>query len=206
MPWERIEIGSVARSGAKVGDFARPFRPPKGPPVYSAEPMVVQVLDTNSTAITISNSPTETVIANVTIPALTLSSTGGVRLTAAGWVQNTAITGGTARWRVKIDDGTNQTVLATSSIDCSTSANLRRWQLEAIVMGKQPTYQRNWGFLNVSSPSTNTFSPLGTSVVGYSTSNRDETKQITMTITAQLSASSTGFSLAREAAFLEGLA
>lgn len=206
MGWESYEIGSPDRASANTISWGPGRRPPKGDPVYSAEPVVVRLIDTNSTAVLINNASTEAVIVNMTIPALSLSSTGGVRLTASGFAINTAVASGKATFRVKMNDGVSQTILASSGLDCSTGDNPRRWQVEVIVQGKQPGFQRNWGFLHLSAPSGNTLAPVGSQVVGYSTSTRDETNEITLTVTAQLSAASTGFRLAREAAFLEGIA
>jgi hypothetical protein len=207
MGWESINIGSGQFAGSARITWGRRVRPPRGGPVYTADPVVMRLLDGNSTAVSANDTNAETTIANVSIPALALSSTGGVRLTASGTIANSGVAGGTVTFRVKLtDESATQTVLATSGIVCSTSTSLRRWVLESIVMGSQPTVQKAWGFLQVSQPSANTFAPVSAQVVGYSGASRDETDQISMTVTAQPSAASLNFTVTRQAAYLEGLA
>lgn len=207
MPWERYTIGSGGKAGGRLQGFLA--SPPSGGPFYTVPTMVVKRLDDSSSALSVTNTTTETTLATLTVPVNTLSSTGGVRLTCGGTIANSATTNGTVTFRVKLTDATTaptQTIFATSGLVCSTSTSPRRWTLETITLGKQPLVQHNWGVLHLSDPSAQTLSPLSETLVGYSTSSRDETDQISMTVTAQLSAASTGFTATRSAAFLEGIA
>ena len=181
------------------------IRPPGGDYPWYANPVVVRKVDENSTAITVSNTMTETTIHSLTLPALTLASTGAARLSATGTIdKNTA---GTATFRLKIaDDSSTATVLATSGVSPATSTNPHAWSLEALLVGKQPGINRAWGVLDVAQAGAGaTLKPSTYSSVGFSTMGLDETNQWTVEITVQLSAASTALSVTGQVAILEGV-
>jgi len=168
--------------------------------------MASQKIDGNSTAIEVINSASETVVATLTVPALTIRSEGMTRLSAAGTVTNTTDTGGTVTFRVKASVvGSTSTVLATTAVACSTSGDPRKWVLEEWMFGNDTNTQTHWGQFDLSAASTGTLPPSTFSGNGYSTSGLDETVAITLDITAQMSVGSTGFSLTRESAVLEAV-
>ena len=187
------------------GKTAKGPTPPHGNPRYTF-PVATRSIDTNSTATTVSNTTTETVVIDVDLPALTIRSKGATRLAAAGTIFNSAAASGTVTYRVKVDDGGGDTtVLATSGIVCSTSTGTRSWVLDAVMFGNGNSIQTHWGVYELSEASTGNMPPVATSVVGYSTSGIDETNAINMTVTAQMSAASTGFTVVRESAILEAV-
>jgi len=181
--------------------------PPRGDPVFFVLPVASRRLDENSTTITAVNSTAETTVATLTMPALTIASTGAARFMAAGKITNTAVAGGTVTFRAKLDDGSGSpaVVMETSGIVCSTDNNPRRWALETYLAAKITNGQSVWGFLDVSAPSTRATAPSAYTGVTYSTAAETDSTPITITITAQLSAASTGFSVSREFALLEGV-
>ena len=180
-------------------------KPPHGSPPYTY-PMASQKIDGNSTAIEVINSASETTVASVTVPALTIRSQGMTRLSAAGTVTNTTDTGGGVTFRVKAAvTGSTSTVLATTAVACSTSGESRKWVLEEWMFGNDANTQTHWGQFDLSAASTGTLPPSTFSGNGYSTGGLDETVEITLSVTAQMSVGSTGFSVVRESAVLEAV-
>ena len=195
--------GSFFPSGP--GARSRGPKPPHGIPDYTF-PMASQKVDENSTAISVTNSAAETTIATLAVPALTIRSEGATRLSAAGTVSNSLVAAGTVTFRLKASvTGSTSTVLATSGIVCSTSTSSRKWALDEIMFGNDTNVQTHWGGLDVSAASAGTLPPSTFSSVGYSTSGLAETEIITLRLTAQMSAASTGFSVVRESAVLEAI-
>lgn len=194
--------GSFFPSGP--GKRIRGPKPPHGIPDYTY-PMASQKVDENSTALTVTNSASETTVATLTVPALTIRNQGATRLSAMGTVTNSTDTGGAVTFRLKASDGTSTTVLATTAVACSTSANQRTWTLDEIMLGNDSNVQTHWGEFDLSAASTGTLPPSTFTGVGSSTSGLDETAQITLTVTAQMSVGSTGFSVTRESAILEAV-
>lgn len=183
----------------------RAARPPGGDRPWYSESVTVRKVDENSTAITATNTASETTLASMTLPALTLYSTGAARISAVGTMsKNTA---GTYTIRVKLaDQSSTATVLATTAFTPASSTSEHAWGLEAWLFGKQPTENRSWGVFDVSvAGSRGTMSPSTFSVLGWSTSSLDETEEWTVSITAQMSAASTALSVSRQVAILEGI-
>lgn len=208
MPWENYRVTSrnYLRSAGVPGRPPKFPRPPRGRPEYYTDPVAVRTVDENSTAFTLSNSASETAVASLTLPANALDSTGGARLSAFGSIQNTTSAGGTVTLRVKWQDGSGTTtVAATSGIVCSTSTGGRAWELQLTSLGNATLVNTHWGYVDVSSPGTGTVRPSTYTGVANSTTALDETDQITVTVTAQLSAASSSFSLTRRSAVLEVL-
>ena len=168
--------------------------------------MATRKIDSNSTSTEITNSSTEATVVDVETPALALRSDGATRLMVAGTILNSAAAAGTVTVKVKATDGTGTTtVLETSGIVCSTSTEFRKWNIETLMFGNAENIQTNWGYLDVSAASSVTLAPSTFSSVGYSTSGLVETDVINVTVTAQLSAASTGFSVVRESAIFEAV-
>lgn len=162
-------------------------------------------MDENSTATTISNSASQTTVASVDLPALSLSSTGAARLSATGTIdKNTA---GNVVFRIKaVASGSTDTVFATTGVIPANSASPHPWNMEVYFLGKQPNVNRAWGYMDVGSAATGgTLSPSTYSSVGFSTMGLDETVEWTINITAQMSVASTAFSVTRQVAILEAL-
>jgi hypothetical protein len=168
--------------------------------------MANQKIDSNSTDVDITNSSTEAIIADVDAPPLTIRNEGATRFMATGTILNKAIAGGTIIFKVKAADtfGTT-TVLATSAVVCSTDLELRKWDVEAVMFGNATNAQTHWGSLNVSVASSASLPPSTFLGNGYSTSGLAETDTINVTLTAQLSAASTGFNIIRESALFEAI-
>lgn len=125
---------------------------------------------------------------------------------ASGTIKNTAVAGGAVTFKVKAADTAGTSiVLATSAIVCSTDVDTRKWSLEAIMFGSATNVQSHWGILDVSVATAVTMPASTFSAVGQSGSSLDETDIINVTITAQLSAASTGFSVVRESAIFEAI-
>jgi hypothetical protein len=168
--------------------------------------MAVRLLDQSTAPTTVNNTTAETVLTSMTAPANTLSNGGGMRMSVAGTITNSTATGGTVVLRAKAAvSGSTTTILESSGIAVSTSTKGRTWAAEVVMFGQQPSVQHNWGGLVVSSPSTMTLPPSSFEAVGRSTGGLDETVQITMSMWAQMSTTSTGFTVTRQAALLEGL-
>ena len=189
------------------GRSVRDPKPPSGNIPWYSDNVTVRKVDENSTAQTVTNSNSETTVASLTLPALTLSSTGAARLSATGTVDKNTGGGETVTFRVKLaDQTTTTTVLATSGVNVANSTGTHAWLLEALVLGKQPTVNRAWGLLDISIAGAGaSLLPSTFSSVGFSTLGLDETEEWTVTITAQMSAASTSFSVARQVAILEGM-
>lgn len=195
--------GSFFPSGP--GKRIRGPKPPHGIPDYTY-PVASQKIDENSTAITVINSAAETTVATLVVPALTVRSQGATRLAASGTVTNTTDTGGGVTFKVVASvTGSTATVLATTAVSCSTSANARKWTLDEIMFGNDTNVQTHWGHFDLSAASTGTLPPSTFSGVGSSDGALDETEQITLKVTAQMSVGSTGFSVVRESAILEAI-
>lgn len=181
-------------------------KPPHGPPIFYALAVASRRLDENSTTVTVTNSTVETVLASLTMPAQTLTSTGAARFTAVGAVSNTTVAGGTVKFRAKLSDGTSTAVVAeTSGLVASTSTGLRTWAVEGYVMNKIANGQAVWTWLDMSNPTSQTNTPVDVATVGYSTAAMTDTTSITLTVTGQLSSPSTGFTVDRKVALLEGI-
>jgi hypothetical protein len=195
------DLDAAALGGGRV----RTPRPPRGDIPWYADSVTVRKVDENSTATTVSNSNSETTIASLNLPALVLSSTGAARLSVTGTVDKAV--SGTVTFRVKAaDDSITTTVLATSGVDPSTSASPHPWGMEVLFLGKQPNVNRSWGFMDVGvAKPGGTLAPSTYSSVGFSTMGLDETDEWTISITAQMSAASTAFSVTRQVAILEAL-
>lgn len=195
--------GLITLSNRAVWATATP--PGGGFPWYS-DPVAVRKVDENSTATTVVNSNTETNVAIVDLPALTLASTGAARLSASGTISK-ASTGGTVTFRIKVSDNTSTaTVLATSGINVTGSGSPHAWAIEAWLLGKQPSVNRAWGVMDVATAGAGgTIKPSTFSGVGFSTMGLDETEEWTVRITAQMSVASTSFSVTRQVAILEGV-
>ena len=191
--------GSFFPSGP--GTKIRGPKPPHGLPDWTF-PMASQKIDSNSTTYTATNSSTEQTISSMTIPALTISNEGATRLTATGIIQNSTSAGGTVTFKVKLDA---TTVMETSGIVCSTDASPRKWAVEVMTLGNAPNVQTHWGTLGVSTPSTYVIADTSWAGAGSSTSGLSELSAITATVTAQMSAASTSFTVTRTAAVLEAV-
>ncbi len=198
--------GLISISNQVYGRFSRDPTPPSGPPPWYADAMTVRKVDENSTAISVSNTTTETTIATMTLPALTLTSTGAARLSATGTIQSST-TVGTFTVRVKMADGAStETVLATSGISFSTSNSLRPWLLEAWVLGKQPNVNRAWGGIEIGAAGSGaSLLPSTYSAVGFSTMGLDETDPWTVSMTVQMSTASAALTMTREVSILEAI-
>lgn len=195
--------GSFIRSGD--GRVTPGVDPPRGRPDYTF-PMATRKIDHNSTALTVINSAAETTIIDVGAPALTIRSEGGTRLMASGTIDNTLVAGGTVTLRVKAaDSATTTTVLATSAIVCSTDVDTRKWTLETIMFGNATNVQTHWGILDVSIATTASMPASTFSAVGQAGSALAETDTLNVTVTAELSSASTGFSIACESALFEAV-
>ena len=181
-------------------------QPPSGSPPWYSAPVTVRKVDENSTATSVTNTASETTIATMTLPALTLSSTGAARLSAVGTIKSST-TVGNFTLRVKVaDDSSTSTVLASSGISFSTSTSLRAWTMESWLLGKQPNINRAWGVLDISQPGAGaSLLPTTFSAFGFSTLGLDETETWTVSITAQMSAASTALAITREVSILEGI-
>jgi len=167
--------------------------------------MANKKVDENSTAISVTNDTTETTIATLTLPALTLSSTGAARLSATGTLdKNTA---GTYTMRVKLaDQSSTDTVLETTAFTPASSTDEHPWAMEAWFLGKQPNVNRSWGVMDVGgAAASGILAPTTYSVVGWSTSGLDESEEWTVSITVQMSAASTALSASRQVAILEAV-
>lgn len=201
---DRIRITN--RIYSYPGPGGRQVSPPRGDPVFFVLPVASRRLDENSTTISVTNTTAETTVATLTMPALTISSTGAARFMAAGTISNTGVAGGTVTLRAKIDDGNGATTIAeTSGIVCSTSTSLRRWNLHTYLAAKVANGQACWGFVDVSVASNSRTAPSTYTGVTWSTAAQSDNLPITITVTAQLSAASTAFTLSREFALLEGV-
>ena len=180
-------------------------KPPHGVPDWTF-PLATRKIDSNSTDVDITSSTAETTVADVDAPALALRSEGGTRLMASGTIFKSAVAGGTVTFKVKVADGTGtSTVLETSGVVCSTSTEFRKWNLETIMFGNAENAQTHWGFIDVSAASSVSLPDSTFSSVGYSTSGLTETDVLNVTVTAQLSAASTGFVFVRESAIFEAV-
>lgn len=181
-------------------------KPPRGTPIFYTLAVASRRLDENSTTITAVNSTVETELASLTMPAQTLTSTGAARFSAVGFVSNSAVAGGTVKFRAKLTDGTSTALVAeTSGLVASTSTSPRAWGVEGYVMNKIANGQAIWSWLDMSYPAAGINTPVEVATVGYSTSALTDTTSITLTITGQLSSPSTGFSVDRKTALLEGI-
>lgn len=179
--------------------------PPHGSPQYTV-PMASQTIDTNSTAVTITNSTVEQTVVSVAAPSLTIRSEGMTRLVASGKVRNATGAGTTLLLNVKVNDGTGLTsVLATTAVSVSSSTNSRWWNLEALMFGRAPNSQTHWGSVVMSDPTAATLAPPAYSSVGYSTSDLDDLQPITVTVTAKLDNASTNASFTMEGASFEAI-
>ena len=196
-----ISISNQNYSGAR----GRTPRPPKGDDPWYAKPMVVRKVDENSTATTATNTTTETTLASLSLPALTLSSTGAARLTAVGTIDKNST--GTTTFRVKVaDDSSTSTVLATDAIEVASSTDTHVWSLEAWLLGKQPSVNRAWGDFSISVAGSGASLLASTfSSVGFSTMGLDETEEWTVEITVQMSDASTSYTVTGQASILEGV-
>lgn len=180
-------------------------RPPGGSIPWYAEGVTVRKVDENSTAVSVTNTTTETTIANLDLPALTLTSTGVMRMSATGTILNNSTNGVTIRIKA-IDDVTTDTVLASTSIKPAASGSPHAWGVEFFVLGKQPGVNRGWGYLDVATAgAAGTLKPSTYSAVGFSTMGLDETDEWSITITAQMSAATTAMTVTRQVAILEAL-
>jgi hypothetical protein len=164
--------------------------------------MASQKIDSNSTSVEVTDSSTENTLADMTIPALTLQNEGVTRLTATGTIVNTTNTGATVTFRVKLD---TTTVMETSGIACSTSANPRKWALEVLTLGNATNVQTNWGTLGVSAPSTELMAETDWVGAGSSTSGLSELSAIGATVTTQCSVASTSLTVTQTGAVLEAV-
>ncbi len=193
--------GSIGFAGARIRDP----RPPGGNEPWYAEPVTVRKVDENSTAQTSINTTAEVTVSSLTLPALVLSSTGAARLSATGTInKNTA---GTVTFRIKVaDQSSTDTVLATSGVTVDSSTDPHAWMIEALFLGKQPSVNRGWGIIDIASAGAGgTLKPSTFSAVGFSTMGLNEADAWTVSITAQMSAASTGFSVTRQVSVLEGV-
>ena len=197
---DRTWLGG-SKFGSGPGTFLIGPKPPQGNPGYTF-PMANQKIEVNSTAVTANDSSTENVLADVTIPALSMSNEGAVRLLAQGTITNTTDTGGTVTFKVKLD---TTTVMQTSGIACSTSASPRNWVMEVVTLGNASNVQTTWGTLGVSAASTQLMADTEYMGAGVSNSTLSELAAIDATITAQMSAGSTGFSVVQNSAILESI-
>lgn len=180
--------------------------PPSGAPPWYIDDVTVRKVDENSTATSVTNTASEVTIATMTLPPLTLASTGAARLSATGTIKSST-TVGTFTVRVKMaDSASTETVLATSGISLSTSTSLRPWVLEAWVLGKQPNVNRAWGGIEVGAAGSGaSLLPSTYSAVGFSTMGLDETDAWTVSMTVQMSAASTALTMTREVSILEAM-
>lgn len=200
---DRVRMGGTFPSGP--GSVSRGPRPPHGLPDYTY-PVASQLIDTNSTAVTVVNSAAETAVASLAVPALTIRSQGATRLNAVGTITNTTDTGGAVTFRVKASvTGSTSTVMETTAVACSTSGDARKWALQEIMFGDDTNTQDHWAAMDISAASTGTLPASTYSSVGFSTGSLAETEIITLTVTAQMSAASTGFEVVRESAILEAI-
>lgn len=189
------------------GRQTRDPRPPHGDDPWYSDPVTVRKVDENSTAETATNSSTENTISSLTLPALILSSTGAARLSATGTVNKNSGGSETVTFRLKAaDDSSTSTVLATTTINLGNSTDPHAWMLEALFLGKQPDVNRGWGMIDIAGAGAGgTLTPSTFSAVGFSTMGLDEGEQWTISITAQMSAASTNFSVTRQVSILEGV-
>lgn len=189
------------------GRIPKHIRPPRGGPIYESDPMTVRKVDENSTATSVTNNNTETVIASLTLPANTLTAIGAARLTAYGTIGKNSGGSETVVLRMKVADAlSTSTVLATTSMNLGNSTSPHDWYWEAMFLGKQPSVNRIGGYLDISVAGPGaTLKPSTYSSVGFSTMGLDEADQWTVTITAQMSAASTSLSVTRQVAILEGV-
>lgn len=201
-----ISLGDQSFQFAR-GRQGNPPKPPRGRPPWLSEPVTVRKVDENSTAQSVTNSNSETTISSLTLPALILSSTGAARLSATGTVDKNTGGGETVTLRLKVaDESSTSTVLATSGINLGNSTDPHAWLMETLFLGKQPGINRSWGLLDVAGAGASaTLTPSTFSAVGFSTMGLDETEQWTISITAQMSAASTSFTVTRQASILEGV-
>jgi hypothetical protein len=200
---DRVHRGGSFVSGP--GKVATGPKPPHGVPDYTF-PMATRKIDSNSTDVDITSSTTEATVVSVSAPALSIRSEGATRLMASGTIYNKAAAAGTVTFKVKAADGTGTaTVLETSGIVCSTSTEFRKWNLETFMFGNAENIQTHWGAIDVSAASAFTLPASTFNSVGYSTSALTETDIINVTVTAQLSAASTGFRFVRESAIFEAV-
>lgn len=199
----------VIRLSDKDGSFGflrgQPPRPPNGgPPWYSAN-VTVRKVDENSTAQTVTGTVTETTIASLDLPALTLASTGAMRLSATGIITQGTTQGVTFRIKAA-DDTITDTVLATTAIKPASSTSPHAWGIEFLILGKQPSVNRGWGYIDIATAGAGgTFKPSTYSAVGFSTMGLDETEEWTISITAQLTGATTGLAVTRQVAILEAM-
>ena len=180
-------------------------RPPGGTVPWYAEGVTVRKVDANSTAVSVSNTTTETEIANLDLPALVLSTTGAARLSLTGTLdQNTA---GNTTFRLKVaDSASTGIVFATSGVSTTSSTSSHPWGMEFLFLGKQPSVNKSWGYVDVGvAAGGGSLTPSTYSSVGFSTMGFDETDAWTISITAQMSVASTALSVTRQAAVLEAI-
>jgi hypothetical protein len=162
-------------------------------------------VDENSTAITVTDSTTETALATLTLPALTISSAGAARISAVG-VINANSTGSVIFKVIVSDDSLTATVLQTTGIQVASSANPHPWVLEGWFVGKQPNQNRAWGDLSVGKAAVGaSLAPSTYSSVGFSTMGLDETETWTVEVSAKMSSASTSYSVTGHVAILEGI-
>lgn len=197
-----IRKGGTFNSGP--GRQTRGPKPPRGVPKYTF-PVASRKIDSNSTAVNVFNTTSETTVVTVEAPALTIRNQGATRLTAVGTFDNDSGGAIAATMRIKASDGTPTTVLATSGISCSASANTRRWSLETIMYGEATNAQSHWGTVDFGVASTSTVAPSTYAATGYGTSALDDLEPITVTVTVQLDTASTDATFIMESAILEAV-
>lgn len=184
-------------------------KPPRGPQLFFLHDMSVRRVDEMRSTVTVQSTTAQTTLDTLTVPALSLTGGGAVRLNAVGTVVNTSQAGGTVRLRAKlVIGGSTVTLLETPAIALSTSIASRVWGVEVGAIGSTLSTQlRGWSWAALGTASTQTTPPTTWVGQGYRTIVvPNTTSQASLRVTAQLSHSSTKMRLTAEAMTLETLA
>lgn len=181
-------------------------KPPHGSPLFFVSPVAVRKVDQKVSTTTVISSTAETLLASFALPALTLVNQGGARAIVGGTIRNHVTAGGTIILRSKITIGASTvTLMESSAISLSTSANLRSWQAGVAVVGTTlSTSIRTWNEAAITSPTTRPTAPLSATLSGQKTASiPNSSASGTIKFTAKLSAASTGLSASVVAGWLE---
>ena len=180
-------------------------KPPRGTAVFFQTPMTVRKVDEKVATTTITDTTTETILASMTLPAVTLTSQGAAAMTVSGTFLNQSTATESIRLRGKIEiGGSTLTFAETTGITCSTSTSLRSWAFTAGLIGSTlSTELRSWSDITMSAPSTS-LTPVSTSLYnGYGlVTVPNSSSQSIFTLSGQLSTASTDLTITANAGTL----
>lgn len=157
-----------------------------------------------TTAVSVSNTTTETDLFSVSLPGGVLNDTGRtVRAIAFGTFTNSTGSSDTIQMRLKLG---STTLLQTPALSFASSASSHKWSAEVFVISTGSNVQEASGVLTLSDASSDSWPSSvssGDRAVGYGSSSETAFNMLDLDLTAQLGSASASLTVVLEAAFVE---